>query len=197
MRIRIQRQFSIDDYILLFGALTLTASLILLQGFYVDTVYMIQYMQFGDGKLGLPLNWLARIYNYQITGYLAYTLSFCTIISIKFCFLFLFKGLISRIRWLVVYWWFVFVFTAVVSVWGLVLYWVVCPYYNSIDSREYSYRSSGLSERLDLTSLQSNAEPATTSSTLSESPSPEWRWTSSATSSVSTPFPFIPQTPFH
>jgi hypothetical protein len=136
VRIRVQKQLSIDDGFLLFGVCCLISAIGVLFTF-IDALYMIEALVFGIPNLELPPDWLQRIFHYQKMSAVGYILTWCTIVSVKFSFLFLFKTLITRIRWLVVYWWIVMVFTIAISGYGVAVYIIVCPYFGSMKSRKF------------------------------------------------------------
>ena len=65
--------------------------------------------------------------------------NWCSLISVKFNYLFLFKQLIDRIRPMIIYWWVTAVFKSIACVFVAAIYGAVCPYYynkNACESPE-------------------------------------------------------------
>jgi hypothetical protein len=135
VRIHVQRQFSIDDGILLFGVACLIAAMALIFTF-VDGMYLIGVAEAGMSEIELPSDFIQQAYDFQKLVTVALVLTWCSIVSVKFSYLFLFKRLINRIRPLVIYWWFTVVFNAMTSIYGAIVYGVACPHYYSLKACE-------------------------------------------------------------
>lgn len=73
---------------------------------------------------------LQPVYEYVKWITVNQTLAWCSVIAVKFSFLFLFRKLIDRIPRLITYWWFVVAFNVVVFAYGFSTFFVICPYYN-------------------------------------------------------------------
>lgn len=58
-------------------------------------------------------------------------LSWCSIISVKFGFLFLFKKLVARVPFMAMYWWIAAFLNLLISIYGFTVYLVACPYFHS------------------------------------------------------------------
>ncbi|KAF7507791.1 hypothetical protein GJ744_010092 [Endocarpon pusillum] len=114
VRVRVQKQVSIDDGFLLFGILCLAAAVGVMFTF-IDSLYMLQAMQEGIPDLERPPDWLQRTFDCQKFLVLSLCLTWCTITAVKFSFLFLFRRLIDHIPRLIIYWWIVMVFNVAVA----------------------------------------------------------------------------------
>jgi hypothetical protein len=99
---------------------------------FIDTLYMIEALVFGSPDLELTPDWLERVFYYQKMSAACYILTWCSICSVKFSFLFLFKTLINRLRYLVIYWWVITVFAIAVTGYGISVYIFVCPYFGDM-----------------------------------------------------------------
>ena len=56
-------------------------------------------------------------------------LAWFSISSVKLSFLFLFRKLIDRLRYMVIYWWVVLIYVLAVTGYGAATYILVCPYF--------------------------------------------------------------------
>lgn len=130
VRIYIQRQFSIDDGILLFGIACLVSAIVLLHSF-IDELYLVGALQEGTPGISLPSDFISQAFDFGKLSTVAQVLTWCSLASVKFSYLFLFKKLIDRIRPMIIYWWVTAVFNALTSLYIAAVYMVVCPYYYS------------------------------------------------------------------
>lgn len=135
IRIRLQKQFSIDDGILLFGIACLVCAMVLLFTF-IDKMYVVGASEAGLPGLVFPLDFLDQAFDFQKLVTVSLILTWCSIVAVKFSYLFLFRKLIDRIRPLVIYWWFVAVFNAMISAYGAAVYIAACPDFYSIEACE-------------------------------------------------------------
>ncbi|PVH84950.1 hypothetical protein DL98DRAFT_608996 [Cadophora sp. DSE1049] len=137
IRISIQRQFSIDDYFLALGMGCLIASASLLF-YYIDDMMFIGALITGNAHTPIDNsgNWKQRAFRYQEILVIACSLTWLAIISVKMSFLFLFKRLLSRMETMLVYWYFVLVFTLAISAYGFLVYILPCPYF--YDERSFT-----------------------------------------------------------
>ncbi|KAA6406929.1 MAG: hypothetical protein FRX48_09227 [Lasallia pustulata] len=130
IRVRIQKRFSADDGILLFGVCCLICAMVLLFIF-VDRMYLVEASESGIPGIELPPDIMGQAYEYQKLLDIALILTWCSIVAVKFSYLSLFKKLIDGLRPMVVYWWFVVVFNAIISAYGATVYIANCPkFYN-------------------------------------------------------------------
>jgi hypothetical protein len=133
----VQKQVSIDDGFLLFGLCCLISAVGILFTF-MDSMYMVEALLFGDpADLDLPPDWIQRAFDYQKMAAVSLILTWCSIVSVKFSFLFLFRRLIDRIRSLRIYWWIVLVFNIAISGYGAAVYIVACPHFYSMQARQF------------------------------------------------------------
>jgi len=133
----VQKQLSSDDGILLFGIACLIAAMVLLFVF-VDKMYMVGATETGMIGVELSLDFIEQAYDFQKLVTVALILTWCSIISVKFSYLFLFKKLINRMRPMIIYWWFTVVFNAMISAYGAAVYVAACPDYYNIKSCTFS-----------------------------------------------------------
>ena len=136
IRIRLQKKFSIDDGILLFGIGCLIAAIAVLFTF-VDKLYLAEAIESGTPFIELPPDFMEQAYDQHKLSIIVLILTWCSIVSVKFSYLFLFKKLIDRIPRMISYWWCVAAFTAVISAYGASVYVVACPYIYSARSGKY------------------------------------------------------------
>lgn len=129
VRIRVQRQFSIDDGTLLFGFACLITSIVLLF-INVDRLYIIGSIYTGATDLQIPSDIKQQAAEFNKLILAEAVLTWCSIVSVKFSYLFLFKRLINRIRPLVKYWWFTVVVNIMISVYVPITYVFACDPYN-------------------------------------------------------------------
>lgn len=101
---------------------------------FVDKMYLVGASEAGAPGLVFPPDFLQQSYSFQKFVTVALILTWLSIVSVKFSYLFLFKRLIDRIRPLVIYWWFVAVFNAVISAYGAAVYIIACPKFYTIDT---------------------------------------------------------------
>ena len=130
IRIRIQREFGLDDAILLFGTGCLIAAMVLLFKF-ANQLYESEAPVYSPNPQIGP-NFMEDVSYFRITSAVALVLTWCSLVAVKFCYLALFKKLVDRIRPMVIYWWVVVIFNAAVSVYGVTVYMVSCPYFHSL-----------------------------------------------------------------
>ena len=135
IRIRIQKQVGLDDAILLFGTGCFIAGMVVLFQF-VNQLYEVEAPLFlPDARIG-P-DFLEDAFYYQKMSAAALILTWFSLVSVKFCFLVLFKKLVERIRPMVIYWWIVTIFNAAVSAYGVSVYIAACPYFNSLKTSKH------------------------------------------------------------
>lgn len=133
IRIHLQKSFSIDDGILLFGIACLICAMGVLFKL-ADTMFLIGASEAGAPGLIFPPDFIERSFEFEKLAAVVGILTWCSIVSVKFSYLFLFKKLLSRIRPLVIYWWFVAVFNAIISAYGATVYIAACPVFYNINA---------------------------------------------------------------
>lgn len=142
VRIRIQKKFTIDDGLLVFGNCCLVCALIL-HFTYMETMYMSLALSFGDIHMEIPPNLLQEVLIYHRVEVASLALSWTTIACVKFSFLALFKRLIDRMPPLISYWWIVVTFNVAVSCYGVAVPSITCPYFSSKKHRKPMILSQG------------------------------------------------------
>lgn len=152
IRIRVQKQFSLDDGFLLFGICCLISS-VGIQCSFMDNMYVLESVNMGRTNVQIPSDFVQRMFDYHKMLTVSLILSWCTIASVKFSFLFLFRNLIHRMPYLIMYWWVVLVFNVVVSVYGGSVYILICPYFYSAKTRKFCLEAVWVS-RLMLSLVQ-------------------------------------------
>ena len=133
VRLRIQKQVSIDDGFLLFGAGCLIAAIILLF-LYINTMYTAEALVIGLPNVDISPNFIEDVMWFHKMIIISLILTWWSLMSVKLCFLFLFKSLVQRIRPMLIYWWIVTVFNIVVAFFGMVSYIAACPHFTSRES---------------------------------------------------------------
>ena len=104
----------------------------------LDKMYLVQTLSAMAMSIDLPIqdvppdsSFFEPVYQYLKWITVNQTLAWCSIISVKFSFLFLFRRLIDRIPPLITYWWFVIAFNIIAFGYGFATYFLYCPYYNN------------------------------------------------------------------
>ena len=135
IRVRIQKQLSIDDGFLLFGLGCLSSAIGVLFTF-IDDIYTSEAFSLGDTSFQFTPTFLeqSNIYHLRVTVVLM--LSWCAIGSVKLSYLFLFRRLVDRLPRMMLYWWFALTFNLAVIGYGIAVYYVACPYYFTFQQRE-------------------------------------------------------------
>ena len=127
IRIRILKQFSTEDYFLLFAVLCLCATtgltVVGVQNVY-DSLALILHGA-GDTILFEILRKIPKISREENA---VATLVWLVIFPVKLAFLFFFRRLINRLRNLTIWWWCVMVFTIPAGLSCIAASWVTCPY---------------------------------------------------------------------
>lgn len=136
IRIGVQKSFSIDDGVLLFGVGCLIAAMAMLFIF-IDKLYLAGAAEADTPGIGLPSDFIEETFDLQKLVVVALILTWCSIASVKFSYLFLFKKLIDRLPPMIIYWWFVAAFNAIISAYGATVYIAACPDFYSFKSCEY------------------------------------------------------------
>jgi hypothetical protein len=130
IRICVQQQLSVDDGILLFGILCLISAMAILLTI-VDKLYVVGAIENGVPVDQLPSNFIDQAFDCQKFIDIALILSWLSMVSVKYSYLFLFKKLISRVWPMIIVWWFAAVFNGLVPAYGVSIYILICPtFYN-------------------------------------------------------------------
>jgi len=136
VRIRIQKQMSIDDAFLLFGICCLISALGIIYTI-SNKMYLVESLLFKVPNLQLPPDWIQQSFDYQKFVAISLILTWLSIVSVKFSFLFLFRKLIDRVRYMVIYWWVVVIFNLAVAGYGASVYILACPWFYSIKACKF------------------------------------------------------------
>ena len=99
-------------------------------------MYTVGAVENGTPDIQRPADFIEQAYDFQKFVAIALILTWCSMVSVKFSYLFLFKKLISRVRFIVTYWWFVAVFNALVAAYGVSVYIAACPTFYNIEACE-------------------------------------------------------------
>jgi hypothetical protein len=139
-RIKIQKQFAIDDAVLIFGFCILTAAFAIMHAKLIEPMYITVALQ--EGLPGvIPPGTMEEImqlgYDYHKWVTVTLVLGWSSIMAAKFSFLLFFWKLIDRIHGMKIYWWAVFVINVGTLGYGIGVYFLACPYFN--DPRECKY----------------------------------------------------------
>ena len=127
IRARIQKQFGIEDALLLFAVICLCGTtgvaFATLQGDY-DSIQVILH-----AELDLLLDVLDKVPKIAKMSNAASTLWWFVIFPVKLAYLFFFRRLIVRLRNLKIWWWCVVPFTIAAGLASLTASWLTCPYF--------------------------------------------------------------------
>ncbi|KAL9133287.1 MAG: hypothetical protein Q9175_005537, partial [Cornicularia normoerica] len=104
---------------------------------FIDKLYLVGAAEADTPGIGLPSDFIEETFDLQKLVVVALILTWCSIASVKFSYLFLFKKLIGRLPPMIIYWWFVAAFNAIISAYGTAVYIAACPDF-------YSFKSSGI-----------------------------------------------------
>ena len=96
---------------------------------FVDDLFLVEALEGNTIPANLPVDFLQRVFEFERFATGALVLTWCAIISVKFSYLFLFRKLIDRLRPMVIYWWFAVAFNALVSIYGIIIYAAIRPWY--------------------------------------------------------------------
>ena len=111
---------------------------------FVDKMYLVEATETGMPGIQYPPDFIHQAFDFQKLVAVALILTWCSIVSVKFSYLFLFKRLIDRLRPMVIYWWIVAVFNGMISAYGAAVYIAVCPdFYNYKSCRFLLSRDRG------------------------------------------------------
>lgn len=139
IRIHVQKSLSLDDAFLLFGVACLICAIGLFFTF-VDKMYLTEATITNFKDVEYPPNFLMQMEDFQKWVAVCLILLWCSICSVKFSFLFLFRKLVDRVHWLTVYWWWLTIFCVLVWIYGAIAYILPCPWYYSVKSCRFRLR---------------------------------------------------------
>ena len=139
IRLRVQKQAGIDDAFLLLGTGCLIVAIVLLFLF-INKMYMAEALLFGVPDVEVTPTFVDDALWYHKISAVGLIMAWCSLMSVKFCFLVLFGKLVDRIRPMVRHWWFATIFNIIVSVYGVAVYIAACPYFDSLKACEHPSR---------------------------------------------------------
>ncbi|MCJ1270048.1 hypothetical protein MMC22_009942 [Lobaria immixta] len=94
-------------------------------------MYLVEATETGMPDVKFPPDFINQAFDFQKLVAVALILTWSSIVSVKFSYLFLFKRLIDRLRPMVIYWWIAAVYNGMISAYGAAVYIAVCPdFYN-------------------------------------------------------------------
>lgn len=96
---------------------------------FVDDLFLVEALEGNTIPADLPVDFLQHVSDFERLVVGALVLTWCAIISVKFSYLFLFRKLIDRIRPMVIYWWVAVAFNALISIYGIIIYAAIRPWY--------------------------------------------------------------------
>ena len=125
-----QKQFSIDDGLVVFGVLLLIAAMGMLY-FFIDTMFTSEALLLREEGVELNVDSIQDAFDYQKWAAVTLITTWLIINTVKLSFLSLFRKLVDRMRPMVIYWWFVLVYTIIVGLYGIASYIAPClTFYN-------------------------------------------------------------------
>lgn len=136
IRLRLQKQLSIDEGLLIIALCCLTCALSIVYTTTVDKMYLMEALTINLPSVHIPSDVTQEAYSFRKWVPVTLTLAWCAIMAVKFSFLFLLRKLIDRIWPLIIYWWIVTVFNVAVLGYGISAYYVSCPYHFDPGSRK-------------------------------------------------------------
>ncbi|KAF6225196.1 hypothetical protein HO133_010393 [Letharia lupina] len=126
--IRIHKKVHVEDFILLFAVMSLCAATGLAYATLTAQYALLQLVLHGfEGDIVFRL--LGEIPSISKEENAATNLWWLVIFSVKMAFLFFFRRLISRLRSLNVWWWFVTALTIIAGLVSVAASWLTCPYF--------------------------------------------------------------------
>ncbi|KAF2190001.1 hypothetical protein K469DRAFT_722941 [Zopfia rhizophila CBS 207.26] len=127
VRIRVQKQFAIDDGFLILGMCCFITAMATMYTTTMDRMYMLVALQTHAPGVIPPQDWLQESYEFHKWVTVVLILAWCAIAAVKFSILFFFKKLIDRFQSLNVFWCITVVFNTGALGYGISVYYV-CPY---------------------------------------------------------------------
>lgn len=104
---------------------------------FVDMMFVAEALLLYPKDFQLSFELIQVSFEFQKWAAVSLITTWVAINTVKLSFLALFRKLVDRIRPLVIYWWFVLVYTIVVGCWGVSAYIVPCPVFYSFAACKY------------------------------------------------------------
>lgn len=108
---------------------------------FIDKMYLVGASEAGAQGVVYPVDFAEEAFDFGKFATAALILTWCSIASVKFSYLFIFRKLIDRVRPMLVYWWVAVVYNVLICMYGASVYVASCPYY-------YSFKACKLLEDL-------------------------------------------------
>ena len=128
IRIKRFRRVHADDGFVFFAVICLIAGTALL---YIDIPYIYTQLNVEAGTETPPADYIDQLLYDEKIQDAAVVLIFAALLSVKFAFLFLFRGLIRRVRWFKIWWWCVLTVLIPSTGYCVLTNFVMCPFFNS------------------------------------------------------------------
>lgn len=131
IRFHLQREVGWDDAFLILGFCCLISGMAMLFTV-IDAMYESESLAFADARSISAINFMElmpSIIRFKKMSAAALALLWVSICCVKFSFLSLFKRLLRQMPIITRYWWFALFFNIAAFVYGVLSYFVPCPYF--------------------------------------------------------------------
>lgn len=128
IRIRINKQVNVEDFILLLAVVSLCGATGLAYATLTAQYELLQLVLHGFAD-DLAFKQLAEIPRTSKEENAATNIWWLVIFLVKMAFLFFFRRLISRLRTLNIWWWFATTLTIIAGLVSVAVSWLTCPYF--------------------------------------------------------------------
>lgn len=131
IRIVQKRSISVDDGFFLLAVATLIGGTTTCY-IHIPYLYPYRYIQQNDNQSTPASPQLIRFLLRKFrVGFATDTLLSTTLVAVKFSFLFFFRGLLRRVRGLMIWWWCVFGLMVPILIYFICAPFIVCPHFNT------------------------------------------------------------------
>lgn len=100
----------------------------------MDRLFLAEALAGDTIPTDLPTNFLHQVLEFEKLATGALVLTWCAVVAVKFSYLFLFRKLIDRLHYMMIYWWVAAVFNGIISIYGLIIYAAIRPWYCTANS---------------------------------------------------------------
>ena len=125
-----QRQFSVDDGLIIFGVALLTAAMGMLY-YFIDEMFLAEALLLHDTSVALSFDVIQDSLDFQKWAAVSLIIAWVAVNSVKLSFLSLFRKLVDRLGPMIIYWRFVLAYTICVGLYGFSTYIAPCPMFYS------------------------------------------------------------------
>ena len=129
IRLGVQKQFLIDDFFLLFGCVCAVVATGVLYSS-LDWMYTIEGVLTGSAILLPVASFLELSSRFHKRNTATLALTWTSIFSVKFSFLFFFRLLVQRVRIMVMFWWVATIATLVAWVFNIIAIFLPCLHFD-------------------------------------------------------------------